>query len=240
MISKLRKLVKINSQLDKIHRSNDDAYALQIIHKLFPEFCYLPFTPFSLNPYTIVHILNDILFNNRAQIVEFGSGISTIIIARFIKVNKLNTKILSIDNNKDWQEIISKEVKKYNCEENLTLVHAEIDKHNNAELKAYDNEFWYNYEKVKIAINNLDNEIDLVVVDGPSTGTSTYVRYSALPILKTKLSKSSCIFLDDIRRPSEREIITKWNTIINGNLRFEKMYGIITLGDGFSTKPLSH
>jgi hypothetical protein len=240
MIFKLKKILTAINEIDKIHRSNDDAYALQIIHKLFPEFCFLPFTPFSLNPYTIIHILNDILFNERRQIIEFGGGISTIIISRFIKVNKLNTKILSIDNNESWQNVIFNEAEKYDCCDNLSQVCCQIVKHKNKELKVYDNDFWYDYIKVKEEIDKLENKIDLVIVDGPSTSTSKFVRYSALPVIKEKLSHSASIFLDDIKRPAEKEILEKWNDLIKGKLMFEKMYGTITLGDSLSTKPLSH
>ncbi|NMH86348.1 class I SAM-dependent methyltransferase [Flavivirga algicola] len=240
MIFKLKKVLNAINEIDKIHRSNDDAYALQIIHKLFPEFCYLPFTPFSLNPYTIIHILNDILFNDRRQIVEFGGGISTIIISRFIKVNNLKTKILSIDNNESWQKIIFNEVKKYDCSDNLLQIHCSIVEHENEILKVYDNDCWYDHKKVNSEIDKLDYEVDLVIVDGPSTATSKFVRYPALPTIQSKLSTSASIFLDDIKRPAEKEILEKWNDMVKGKLTFEKMYGTITLGDSFSTKPLSH
>jgi len=236
---KLKQFINYKTDLDKIHRSNDDAYALQIIYKLFPDYTYLPFTPFSLNPYTIIHILNDILLNDRKQIIEFGSGLSTIIIAQFIKTNNLKTKILSIDNNKDWQSIIYKEVEKYDCGKNLVLLHADIDKNEDKEFMIQNNEFWYNNDVIKSAIDKIEN-IDLVVVDGPSTGTSTYARYPAYLSVKRKLASSYCIFLDDTRRKAEREIIEKWNDTIKGQLQFEKMYATISVGHKFSTKPLSH
>ncbi|MBC2846107.1 class I SAM-dependent methyltransferase [Winogradskyella flava] len=236
---KFKQFVNYKIDLDKIHRSNDDAYALQVILKLFPEYTYLPFTPFSLNPYTIIHILNDILLNNRKQIVEFGSGISTIVIAQFIKTNKLKTKILSIDNNKDWQSIISQEVEKYNCGMNLTLLHAELEENTRDNYIIDQNKYWYNNEIVETTINSIEN-IDLVIVDGPSTGTSAYARYPSFFSVQNKLASSYCIFLDDIKRNGERKIIEKWNKTIQGNLQYEKMYATITVGQKFSTKPLSH
>jgi hypothetical protein len=239
IIKKIKQFINYRSYLDKIHRSNDDAYALQIIYKLFPDYAYLPFTPFSLNPYTIVHILNDILLNDRKQIVEFGSGLSTIIIAQFIKTNNLETKILSIDNNKDWQAIISKEIEKYDCERSLALIHAELDENEDKEFLIQNNKIWYKNSIVKSALDKIEN-IDLVIVDGPSTRTSPYARYPSYLSIKNKLASSYCIFLDDIARKAEREIIENWNETINGNLHFEKVYATITVGHKFSTKPLSH
>ncbi len=42
--------------------------------------------------------------------------------------------------------------------------------------------------------------IDLVIVDGPSTGTSAYARYPSFFSVQNKLASSYCIFLDDIKR----------------------------------------
>lgn len=240
MLSKFNKYFKIPSALDKIHRSSDDAYALQLILKLFPEYSYLPFTPFSLNPTTIVHIMNDILLNERKQVVEFGSGISTIVIARFIKMNNLDTKILSIDNNSSWSNLIYKELLKYDCLGNVKLVVSVLKNHNQIDLDKYSNRIWYDYELTKKEIFNLDNNIDCVIIDGPSTGTSKFARYPTFSVLYQKLSNSYIIFLDDTRRKAEKEILIEWNKIAKGEINFEKMYGIIRVGKGFSSKPLSH
>jgi hypothetical protein len=240
MINKIKSLFRIPMYLDKIHRSNDDAYAMQVILKLFPEFTYLPFTPFSLNPYTIIHILNDILLNDRKQIVEFGTGVSSIIIARFIQVNNLETKILSIDNNLEWTAFILKELIKYKCEDKIKLIVGELTAHEQKKFAAYGNRYWYDFKTVKEAISSLDIDIDIVVVDGPSTGLSKFSRYPAIPMLKNKLAENSIIFLDDTRRRSEKKILIKWNEEIEGELQFEKMYGVIKKGNIFSSKPLSH
>jgi len=240
MFSKLKKVINIPFVLDKVHRSNDDSYALQVILKLFPKYSFLPFTPFSLNPSTIVHIMNDILLNDRKQIVEFGTGISTIIIARFIKVNKLETEILSIDDNSSWSNFISKELVKYNCSACVKLVVGKLKVHNQNSLEKYSNKFWYNHKVVKNKIASLEKNIDCVIIDGPSTGSSKFARYPAIPVVSFKLSESFILFLDDVRRESEKEILFEWNKEIQGEINFEKMYGIIKVGEGFSSKPLSH
>jgi len=240
MIGKIKTLIKTIKQIDKINRSNNDAFAMQFILKLFPEFSYLPFTPFSLNPFTILHILNDILFNDRKQIVEFGCGISTIIISRFIKVHNLDTQILSFDNNSNWIHIITKELNRYQCNEQVKLVHVELQKHNSFELKKYDNEYYYNLEIVKKNINLLKSKIDLVIVDGPSTDTSKYIRYAALPVISNYLGPSYCLFLDDTKRSSENKILLEWNKTLKGNIQFKDVYGTIIMGSNFSTNPLTH
>jgi hypothetical protein len=239
VVKKLKSFVNYRHFLDKIHRSNDDAYALQIIHKLFPETTYLPFTPFSLNPYTIIHVLNEILINKRKRVVEFGSGISTIIISQFIKINNLDTQLLSVDNNLKWQDFISEEIKKNKSENSTTLIHAPLKNIVHDKFIFKDNSSWYDFDVISENLGTL-RDVDLLIVDGPGAGTSSYIRFPALLSVKPYLSDSYCVFLDDVRRQGEREIALKWSELVEGQLAYEKIYATIKVGEAFSSKPLSH
>lgn len=59
--------------LQNSSRKEDENIALQLLDSLKPINTFLPATTWSLNPSTIVHILNDILINERKNIIEFGS-----------------------------------------------------------------------------------------------------------------------------------------------------------------------
>ena len=239
-LKKIKQFINYKAYLDKVHRSNDDIYAINIIHKLFDSPCYLPFTPFSLNPYTILHVLNDILLNDRKVVVEFGSGLSTIIISKFIKINKLSVDFFSIDDNQEWQELILKELKKYQCDDKVQMSYCEIKELDNTKLSCLNNMFWYSLNKLEKVKDKITNNIDLLLVDGPSIGSSIFNRYPALPYLQDKLSNNVAIYLDDTRRNGEKEILYKWNELLNGEIQFEKMYGTIVKGVHFSCRPLSH
>ena len=239
-LRKIKQFINYKTSLDKIHRSNDDIYAINIIHKLFDSPCYLPFTPFSLNPYTILHVLNDILLNNRKVVFEFGTGLSTIVISKFIKINNLSVEFFSIDDNQEWQNLILKELKKNKCDNKVQMSCCEIKELDSTQLNCFDNMFWYDLNELGKTKNKITNNIDLLLVDGPSTGSSKFNRYPAVPFLQDKLSNNVAIYLDDTRRSGEEEILYKWNELLEGKIQYEKMYGTIVKGSSFSCRPLSH
>ena len=71
--------------------------SLQILSPLINNWTYLPITNYSAGPIFYTHICNDIIINQRKYIVELGSGVSTILLARLIRKNRLNTRIISVD-----------------------------------------------------------------------------------------------------------------------------------------------
>ena len=52
--------------------------------------------------------------------------------------------------------------------------------------------------------------VDLLVVDGPPASTGPKARYPALPVFQTHLSPSALVFLDDVSRNDELEILNAW------------------------------
>lgn len=238
MINKLKQILKINSYFDKLARNTYDSSATILLHKIFPAKTILSFTPFSLNPNTILHIINEIQINNRKNIIEFGSGISTIILAKFIKDNNLNTKIVSIEDNKGWYDYIKSELIKYDLDEIVSLNYIPL-------LEEEGITCWYNKKNVSEIV--LNKKFDLILVDGPSGGLGKKARKPALEVIINSLNESFIIFLDDIRRKDEREIINNWESLLNKNnykinkqINPSKVYGIISCGEAFSSTPLSH
>src|SRR5690606_36365313 len=79
------------NQLNNGNRLNkffsEDILSVNFLNTLMNGYPYLPFSGSSLRPFCLNHILNDIVINNRKHIIEFGSGISTILIGRLIKKN---------------------------------------------------------------------------------------------------------------------------------------------------------
>ena len=162
---------------------------------------YLPITEYSLRPYTIVHILNEILINNRKTIVEFGSGISTIAISYLIKQKGLNVKLLSFDHDDKWQEAINYKYIKENSGE-IEMVHAPLSTTTNG---INEGQRWYDEG---IIHNKLKNQkIDMIIIDGPLGGLNKFARYPAISIVKKYLDKNGLVVVDDITRPDEKRIV---------------------------------
>lgn len=88
MINRIRKLyqdyfaiIRNSESHAKLARQmNANIQALNSLSLLMDENInkYIPFTDYALSPYSIAHILNDLAINSRKNIVEFGSGTSSI------------------------------------------------------------------------------------------------------------------------------------------------------------------
>ena len=238
MIKKIKNIFKINTYFDKLARNTYDSTASILLHKLFPVNTILSFTPYSLNPNTILHLINEIQINSRRNIVEFGSGISTIILGKFIRDNNIEAKIVSIEDDKDWYNYIKSELIKYDLEKIVSLHHCPLQDVNNKTA-------WYNYQSVTDLMKI--KKFDLVVVDGPSAKLGSDARKPVIELIVNSLDKKFIIFLDDIRRTGESEILDGWeDTLIKNNFKVikqvlrSKVYGTISCGDTFSSAPLSH
>lgn len=175
---------------------NDKHYFIgSIINKIN---IYLPYSQSAIGLTETAIIANDITVNNRRTIVEFGSGISTFIFAKVIQLNKLDATIYTVDENKDWLELMAKL-----CErEGLTAVkfiHAPVA----VQAKA-KNELYYDIDAVENAIGA--RKIDTLIIDGPAAYIKgrERIRRHALYFLD-HLNTDASLFFDDIGRDGERE-----------------------------------
>lgn len=234
---------KIKSFLDtkikeiKKHQDLTQQTALDYaqISKLFPESSFIPFTSWSISPSAILHILNDIVINRRQNIIEFGSGASTIYIARLIQTLNLEAKFYSVEASEEWIQKMKEELILYNLEDVVTLIYAPI-KTIRQELCYKEQKMWYDVEAILNSLGN-NNEIDLIIVDGPPGGSTPFARYSAIPFLQNRLSTNFAVFLDDAARVEESQIINEWAELLSIKIKHFKRYAYLTNKDGFITTP---
>jgi predicted O-methyltransferase YrrM len=71
-------------------------------------------------------MLNDIVINDRKSIIEFGSGLSTIMIGRLIKKNGLDTRVLPVEHDEEWMKALAGILKNENTGDAVTLLHARL------------------------------------------------------------------------------------------------------------------
>src|SRR5690242_11048593 len=99
---RLKRLPALLSAINKNIQSNktklQEIHATEILNSLSANNArYDTLTTFSMMPSTVVHILNDMVINDRKMIIEFGSGNSTIFIARLIHLLGSGIQFYSID-----------------------------------------------------------------------------------------------------------------------------------------------
>ena len=161
----------------------------------------IPYNSWSLSPRAMMLIINHILINDVKNIVEFGSGISTIFLNNLSKKNNLRLNIISVDHDDNWQKTIKE---KYNVA-GVNFVHAPLK----STMKFKNSDFtWYDNEVLK-AIDK--SNVDFVIVDGPIGKKSPYERAGAFEFFRSELERKnfSC-FLDDTNVKELKEIMNHY------------------------------
>lgn len=183
-----------------------DVYALNVLQSLLVGYPYLPFSRSALSPSHLAFILNDIVINERRSIIEFGSGISTILMGRLLKANKINASITSIDHNQDWVNILNQLITAEKLEAFVNIVCAPLAPCN----LALESNKWYDTNILdEVTVNK---QYDMVLVDGPPAWEpqKQTARFPAFPYIREKLKQKAIVYLDDTDRMGERRIIEKW------------------------------
>jgi hypothetical protein len=164
------------------------------------------FNQYALRPFAIAALSNEMLFNRRLKYLEFGGGISTVLLAKFIQIQGLSTQIVTIDHDEQWLSLLTEWLEQEQLTEIVSLHHAPLTQSSTP----FGETSWYNKEIVRQITEH--QNFDLVLVDGPP-GKGGFNRYSALPVLieNQSLASEYALFLDDANRKTEKEIVRKWS-----------------------------
>lgn len=224
-----RLIARLDKLLGSPLRTFYDSRALVQLQGLIKD--YSPYSASSLRPSGLCVISNDILLNNRKTILEFGSGISTIIIASCIKQTGGN--LITIEHDEAWLNIIRNKLRKAGLLKYVNTINAPLEDCFDGDNKIA----WYKKSVVDLAI--LNNTFDLILVDGPPAYKKEWEkrRNFALKSFVNNLSSKAAIYLDDVDRRSERKIFISWcNTLTaKGTIDLLKGdIGAIHLGDRYN------
>ena len=162
----------------------------------------LPWTGSAIRPSALLLCLHEIEIHQRLKVVEFGSGVSTVFFAKLLQ--RLGGQLLTIDHNKDWQDIVA--ARCHDCCESVTFATVPI-RPMQIEGRAFE---WYDSQLVRGYAAKFN--ADMVVVDGPIGSSCRMARYPAVPILREFLAEDFTIVLDDINRKDELYIANSWAT----------------------------
>ena len=211
---------------------NYDTYGMTLLQPITGKFVMVPlFTSSAIRPIALAALINDVVINRRKTIIEFGAGLTTLYLAKVIKLYKLETNFISVEENADWLHFLKAQLEA----EGLTGIVDFVE----APLKNYDHGKWYDQEKVIEKIKA--HSIDLAIVDGPTAyqkGESNN-RYLALPTIKKYMASEFSLYLDDVNRPGELQILKKWEA--DFSLEFRILYrsvGYACRGEALNTIPI--
>lgn len=166
----------------------------------------------AMDPRNLAHLADLVTTSAPAQVVELGSGLSTVWLAYLLE--RSGGRLISIDHDEHY----------------ATQTRAELTRHGLAEvvdlrlaaLTTGATGTWYD----ESALEDLDR-IDLLLVDGPPQSIGPAARAPALPFFATRLSSEALVILDDAQRADERAAIDGWKERFPDLIEVE--HGVSTL-----------
>jgi hypothetical protein len=173
---------------------------------------YLPWSSSALRPAGLATVCNDIVLNVRRRVVEFGSGISTVILARLLhqRPPQDGFALAAVEHDAAWAEWVTDQLDREGIGSGVSVIHAPLVPHPRAEPGL----FWYDEaaltEGLPAALSG--DRIDLLLIDGPPAYASGMglARYPALPVLLDRLAPGATVALDDAERAGEQEVLRRW------------------------------
>jgi hypothetical protein len=210
-----------------------NTYSNSLINNIIGH-THLPRTGASLKSYVLAYILNEIVINERKNIIEFGSGISTILLAKLAFSNKINLQIISIEEDKEWIDKIQEILIAENLQIYVKFIYSPIISINHT-TRQY---LWYDEKILEPGCKGI--KFDMVIVDGPKAYEKgkELIRYHALHFVKNKLNEANVILLDDANRMGEKWIIKKWETEFNLKFEIDNNVAISYTGKHYFANPI--
>lgn len=185
----------------------------------------------ALQTRNVLDVVFYILQHRPARVVEFGSGQSTVWIARALQRTG-SGQLISFDHDPYY----------YRATERLLQAEGLPPGHSANDLGTRDVAETSNVVDLRLAelteittdgsthqwydtaaIQDL-SEIDLLLVDGPPGWIQDHARYPAFPVMRDRLAAEAAIFIDDAQRTEEREVITKWLASGGINLAYPESF----------------
>jgi hypothetical protein len=163
---------------------------------------YVPWTASAMTPQSIVYILNEIIINQRRQILELGMGLSTLFIAKLMQEIS-DIQLISVDHDQDWIEICQSQLKSKSLNtDKHTIIHAPLKERKNAHSAIAE---YYDPNALE-AVHTF--KPDLVIIDGPPAWGEeiSEARVPAYEILLPIIPDNATVFIDDYQRTGESKL----------------------------------
>ena len=173
---------------------------------------YLPWGAGAMRPAGLVTVCNDIVMNQRRRIVELGSGVSTVLLARLLAQRPPQGGFLmaAVEHDALWARWVREQLDREGIGTDVTVVRAPLLAHPRADHGLR----WYDEAALTKGLREAlgAERIDLLLVDGPPAHAPGLgvARYPALPVLGDRLAAGGTVVLDDAERPGEQEVLRRW------------------------------
>jgi predicted O-methyltransferase YrrM len=204
--------------------TEDDVIALQALQSLGGR--YLPWSAWAMRPSGLLAVLNEVVLGSRERILECGSGISTIYLARLLADR--GGRAVSLEHDPRWAGFVGGELEAEELEGSARVVLAPLEEH----AMALGGTRWYRDSAARDAVEALGGPIDLLLVDGPPAGEpeAALSRYPAVPVLADTLAPNAVVILDDANRAGEAQVLDRWTEEVGMEFERRPDLGWIAIG----------
>jgi predicted O-methyltransferase YrrM len=183
----IQKTASENKKISMMAYRQTEAF-IQLSNLLQFKAAIPPTRSWAASPDLLLLISETVKKNKPSLVVELGSGVSTLVIAK-----SGARKVISIDNSEEFGGKTRELIKDHK----VRGVEIRI-----APLRPYANgSDWYDTSTIKDL-----KKIDLLIIDGPPGSKIPEARYPALKEFKDKLSPKAIIIVDDVNRDGERKL----------------------------------
>lgn len=159
-----------------------------------------PLRQWAASPDLAVFIYSMILEKRPQNIIEFGSGSSSLIIGYALQKLGIG-QVISLDHDHKYSQLSANLVRNHRLEEYCQIHHAPL-----VETQVENNSYkFYSLDKIEDIA-----KADMLIIDGPPSSTNPLARFPAVPLLYDKLSDGCVIILDDGNRQDEKIAVEKW------------------------------
>ncbi|QPG06015.1 hypothetical protein IT774_01800 [Salinimonas marina] len=175
----------------------------------------LPHSPYTMSAGNLLQLASLMHDENFDLIIEFGSGISTLVAAGTVKAKSHSTsKIVAFEQSEAILNKTHSLLGSNNLDEYVELYCTPLATTEYRLCEASSGTFYDCRQKLNELSQSLtDKVLDiLVIVDGPDVAPSDAdVRYAAFPLLLDCFKNHTLtFFLDDSKRNSEQEVLAGW------------------------------
>lgn len=164
---------------------------------------------FPATPDLLWIVVEELIQRQAKACVELGAGVSTLVLARVIRAQKLDCKLTAVEHDATYAARIREQVFSEGLEHIVTVIDAPLQP---VAVEGYEGP-WYSRE---VWVENL-GRIDILLVDGPPKSYHPAIRSAAVPVLASRLAPGALIVLDDARRKPERRALTAWTNMLPGS-----------------------
>lgn len=180
--------------------------ALIELKRIFPDLAFVPPSRgWCGSPDFLMKLVELVVCESPKYVVELGSGLSSVVLGAAMKKFS-NGKVDSFDHDQKFTIKSNRFLEVNELSDIVKAIHSPLMNYN------LDGTEWQWYGQTEI--NNIENNIDLLVVDGPPRFLQEKSRFLALPILFDKLSSISTIVLDDANRNNEKQVVEHWKDFL--------------------------